>query len=662
MPYNNGSGSTAGTAITTANSGGASGDAFNAVSSVAPLWATSMTGPYPGIGRPMQFNASDQAQYVQITSGITGLIKTMYLSFYFRYSAVTSTTTIANLRSGSSGSQMLRIALDTARHIRLFGYNNASLYTGVAGSELPTDQWLFFTLVAEAGGSVRVKLRVTTMSGTIVEDISLTGVATAHSGTVDPTFNAIRIGTDVISGSYSQFFVYEPRAYETNAYGDFLTMPPRVNAELRLFAVSDGATDDPLSVVPAFLPGAWTPSSQMISPSNQIVQGVWAEEDLWFPTLTTDEMVMVTIITGENLFIDEYGIANAVYERFDETGTTPRSVGQAFTSYDAATKSAIFVTPISKDEGGQMVRLTGSSGYSSGDGEGVRMAVMYIVSVNPGNDPLRIYLSHGTNTTGFVSPNQRENINGMPFPADAERMLYNNTTLMITKTPDTAVAFYYDVLRPSNTLSTGDTHNTATEHYSIQTSANLHSWLPGGNESWYSSQPRESWVMWEFMVPIQGVLEADVGYVVGLVADAVTVLGRQNAAVTVGLQAQVKQEFAVVGTTPAAVGLLGASRPSGAATASTGVTVGLVGTASAVSSLGIIVGLVGTVRITGELPITVPLLGSNGPAQVDAVLEVVVGLRGRLTPPPFADPLEDVTLTPLDYDVTLTPIQDFEVV
>ena len=102
MPYNNGSGSTAGTTITTANSGGASGDAFNAVSSEAPLWATT-AGPYAGIGRPMQYSASSNPQYVQVTSGLTGLADTMYVSFYLYYSTVSSTTTILNMRSGSSG-------------------------------------------------------------------------------------------------------------------------------------------------------------------------------------------------------------------------------------------------------------------------------------------------------------------------------------------------------------------------------------------------------------------------------------------------------------------------------------------------------------------------------------------------------------------------------
>lgn len=666
MPYNNGSGSTAGAAITTANSGGASGDAFQAVSSVAPLWASTQTGPYSGIGRPMQFNASSSAQYVQVTSGFGATSDTTYLSFYFYASSITATTSLATLLSSTSGVQLVRVAVDTARHIRIFGFSNASLYTGVAGAEIPLNQWVFVSLMTETLASARVRLTVQTMDGSVVENVSLTGVATGGPSYLST--GAVRMGSDTVSGAYSQYFLYEPRMEEHSAWlpNEMLAMPPKLSAELPLFDRVGAFNEDELyTTLAAFMPGTWTPTSQMLSPSNGTVTGVFPASTLFTPEMTDVSGVMVILLTGDLIFLDDLGVGNMHVERWNEAGTVQRSVGQEYTTYDGdpdpATSAVMYVMPFSQAEGGQMVKLIGSGFTGSGDGDGTKVSVLFIYNVNPGSQPLMVFRSYADNTTGPVQPLQRSG--SEEFPEVWERELYSTATVVVTEVQagTTPPGDYWDVLRPYMAAGTEATHVHTNNSYSLAAATNMKSWQDGTSEVWYSTRQRNSWAMWEIMIPIQGVLKGVLPYTVNLVGRS-QIGGVQALPFTVGLQAAVKQEFSATGSTSLTVGLTGASTPQQTATSTLALTVGLVGTAKAVSSLPLTVGLVGTVRITAQLPIVLGLSGRNTPTQVQAILPISLGLKTRLAPPPVADPLEDITLSPLDFDVTLAPIQDYEVV
>jgi len=666
MPYNNGSGSTAGTAITTANSGGASGDAFYSVSTVAPLWASTQTGPYAGIGRPMQFNASSSAQYVQVISSLSGSQDTIFLSFYFYASSITATTTVATLLTSTTGSPMVRIAIDTARHIRIFGWSGASLYTGVAGAEIPLNQWVFVSLMTETLASSRLRLKVQTMDGTVVEEVILSGVATGATGS--QTTNAIRIGSDTVSGAYSQYFLYEPRMEEHGTYSLdlMLTMPPRVTGELRLFDRAAAFNEDePYTTLAAFMPGTWTPASQMLSPSNTSVTGVFAASTLFTPEMTDMSGVMVILLTGDLIFLDELGVGNMHVERWNEAGTVQRSIGQEYTTYDGdpdpSTSAVMYVMPFHQSEGGQMVKLIGSGFTGSGDGEGTKISVLFIYNVNPGTAPLMVFRSYADNTTGPVQPLQRSG--DEEFPEVWERELYSTATVLVTEVQagTTPPGDFWDVLRPYMASGTEATHTYVYNSYSLAAAVNMKSWQDGTSEVWYSTRQRNSWAMWEIMIPIQGVLKGVLPYTVNLVGRS-QIGGVQALPFTVGLQGAVKQEFSATGSTPLTVGLAGRTEPQHTVTGSVTLDVGLVGTAKSVSNLALSVGLVGTVKITARLPIVLGLSGRNTPTQVQAILPIALGLKTRLAPPPVADPLEAISLSPLDFDVTLAPIQDYEVV
>lgn len=202
---NNFEGGSNGVTITTGNSGGASGDAFD-------------NAPAPGTGATMTYSTAQAAHgSVSMSASTSGTSTTAYAGYilasvtsdylraYYRFTSLPSAQQVI-LRYLSSGSQTLRVNITTAGLIEV--RNAANTVVGTTTSAISAGSWFRLELnptFSTTVGAIALRLYLTPDSTSISDSLSLSGlvltaVATeVRFGVGAAMANAVQVWTDDVA-------------------------------------------------------------------------------------------------------------------------------------------------------------------------------------------------------------------------------------------------------------------------------------------------------------------------------------------------------------------------------------------------------------------------------------------------------------------------------
>jgi hypothetical protein len=204
-------GGTSGSAITAANSGGASGNAFDAVACGSGT-VTYVASPAAHGGRAAQLAPSTAACYLSWTSASIVPSTSSYGRAYIYFTARPSTSDVLLKLMDGSGARDAQINMDTAGHLRIIdAANGKQAYFGTA---VPLNQWVrieWHLANSTSAGSMEVRMYAGDSLSPLEAEAS-TGIATGSS------FAALQLGQAFASTAFGTTIGVDDVAYGTTGW------------------------------------------------------------------------------------------------------------------------------------------------------------------------------------------------------------------------------------------------------------------------------------------------------------------------------------------------------------------------------------------------------------------------------------------------------------
>lgn len=224
-------GGTSGVAITTGNSGGASGDAFHAVIGGSAVTFDSTRAAHGGLSAkisPTSGNAAN-VKYGQATAGVAFNATQIAFRYYLYWTGLPSTTYTMFRADDSAGAIKLRLNVGTNGR-PILGYAGvATAWT--ATNAIPINKWVRLEMrevVATSGGSVNFAF-YDGDSTTPIDSVDLTGLNTGST-----TINQVNFGKYGTDTTVSPFWVDDIVVNtSTTSYIGPVTPPPGVTSPVK---------------------------------------------------------------------------------------------------------------------------------------------------------------------------------------------------------------------------------------------------------------------------------------------------------------------------------------------------------------------------------------------------------------------------------------------
>lgn len=167
-------------AVTTGNSGGASGNAFDSVS-IGGTGAITYDNEHARGNRAFKVvGDTANAAYLTYTTALGTVAEAWGRLYLYLVANPGATTGIVRLRVGAA--QVARISIDTTGHLQIRRADNNTLATMV--SSIPLGQWVrveWHCLATAVGGDLECRLYSAADSATVTEQLSDTNAALANN-------------------------------------------------------------------------------------------------------------------------------------------------------------------------------------------------------------------------------------------------------------------------------------------------------------------------------------------------------------------------------------------------------------------------------------------------------------------------------------------------